>query len=246
MSSGVAAQDTAVPRAAGYGELATLPDWSGAWQADWANLFGPDGSRPEPKFTPAAQAEVDAFRAKEKAEGVAQEAQIHCVPPGMPAIMRQPYPIEFIYSPGRVTIFAETYSQARRIYTDRPELPDDPDLLFNGNSIGHWEGDVLTVETIGFSDHTSIVPGLPHREGTVIKERIWLESPDRMMIETTITNPDLFTEPFVSTQPYDRHKDWDIREYVCAENNRLVEGEGGANVDFDLDEEDDPFGAPEE
>ena len=248
MVSGAAmGQEAAVPRATAYGELVTLPDWSGVWQADWADLFGPGGGAAQPKFTPAAQAEVDAFQARQQAEGVSQEAQIHCIPPGMPAIMRQPYPIEILYSPGRVTIFAETYSQARRIYTDGRELPSDPDLLFNGNSVGHWEGDTLVVDTVGFSPQTNIVPGLPHRDGTVIRERIWLESPDRMLIETTITNPALFTEPYVSTQPYNREADWEIREYVCAENNRLVSDEGGANVDLGLDEED-PFGAlpPEE
>ncbi len=49
------------------------------------------------------------------------------MPPGMPQIMRMPYPIEFIYSPERVTIVTETESQVRRIYTDGRPLPDDPD-----------------------------------------------------------------------------------------------------------------------
>lgn len=242
--SGAWAQDGPLPRATAYGELAALPDWSGVWQADWGTLFGPGGGPAQPKLTPAAQARLDAFRAREEAEGVGQLAQIECIPPGMPAIMRQPYPMEIIFSPGRVTIFAETYSQARRIYTDGRPLPEDPDLLFNGNSVGRWEGDTLVVDTIGFSPQTNIMAGIPHSGDTRIQERIWLERPGQLLIETTVTNPEIFTEPFVTTQAYALEADWEIREYVCAENNRLVTGEGGANVDLGLDDfdEEDPFG----
>ena len=38
--------------------------------------------------------------------------------------------------------------------------------------------------------------------------------------------------------------DWEIREYVCEENNRLTAGEDGANIDLGLDDEEDPFGPP--
>ena len=243
-----AAQDSPAPtaRAAGYAKLVALPDWSGVWQPDWSSLFGGNGRLPPapPRLTPEAQAKVDAFNRRQQEEGVDQSAQISCLPPGVPNIMRQPYPVEFIYSPGRVTIFAETYSQARRIYTDGRELPDDPDPLFNGNSVGHWEGDTLVVRTNGLHPLTNMLPGLPHTETSTVTERIWLESPERMMIETTIADPASFIEPHVTRQAYIRHRDWQIREYVCEENNRLTADEGGANVDLGLDDEDDPFGPP--
>ncbi|HEX9806331.1 MAG TPA: hypothetical protein VGA34_05480 [Alteraurantiacibacter sp.] len=241
------AQEAAQPaaRAGGYGKLVALPDWSGVWQPDWSSLFGANGRIPQqPQLTPEAQARVDAFNKKQQEEGVDQSAQVNCLPPGVPGIMRQPYPVEFIYSPGRVTIFAETYSQARRIYTDGRPLPEDPDPFFNGNSVGHWEGDVLVVETNGLHPLTNMIPGLPHTATSTIIERIWLESPERLTIETTIADPASFTEPFTSRQAYIRHRDWQIREYVCEENNRLRSEGGGANIDLGLDDESDPFGPP--
>ena len=240
------AQDAAVPRAHGYAELEGLPDWSGVWNPDWSLLFGGGAGGPpaQPKLTQPAQARLDAFRALQAAEGVDQTAQIKCIPPGMPGIMRQPYPLEVLFTPGRVTIFAETYSQARRIYTDGRPLPEDPDFLFNGSSVGHWEGDTLHVDTVGFSPLTVISAGIPHGETMHIKERIWLERPDVLMIETTITDPDVLTEPYVQRMAYRRQPGWEIREYVCEENNRLTTGEDGANIDLGLDEEEDPFGAP--
>lgn len=242
----LAAQDAPIPRGDGYAELERLPDFSGVWNPDWSLLFGGGGGGPpaQPKLTPAAQERFDAFRARQAAEGVDQSAQISCMPPGMPGIMRQPYPIEFLFTPGRVTIFAETYSQARRIYTDGRALPEDPDFLFNGTSVGRWDGDTLLVDTVGFSPVTVISAGIPHGEKMRIHERIWLEAPDVLRIETTITDPDVLTEPFVQQLAFRKQPDWEIREYVCEENNRLVADEGGANVDLGLDDEGDPFGPP--
>ncbi|AKH43260.1 hypothetical protein FHS61_001038 [Altererythrobacter atlanticus] len=243
MATAGAAQEKEIPRADGYAELERLPDFGGVWNPDWSLLFGANGRRPtEPELTPPAQAKLDAFRKYQEENGVDQSNQVHCIPPGMPGIMRQPYPIEFLFSPGRVTIFTETYSQARRIYTDGRELPEDPDFLFNGNSVGHWEGDTLIVDSIGFSPLVDIAAGIPHSEEMRIQEKIWLEEPDVLRIETTISDPQVLTKPLVQQLAFKRQPDWDIREYVCAENNRLVSEDGGANIDLKLDEEDDPFG----
>lgn len=221
-----------IPRVDGYAEIERLPDFVGVW-----NREGRAASGGEPKLTPAAQRRLDAARAKEAVEGVAQDLQVDCVPPGMPLTMRHPYPIEFIFSPNRVTVFVETYSQARRIYTDGRALPEDPDPFFNGSSVGRWEGDVLVVETIGFNPRVEIARGIPNNN-MHIRERMWLESPERLLIETTITDPEVLAEPLVQTFGYQRKRDWEIREYVCAENNRLTSGPGGANIDLRLD---DPF-----
>src|SRR5690554_4104465 len=247
LAAAAPAQDAAIPRGDGYAELERLPDWSAVWNSDWSLLFGGSGGGgppAQPKLTPVAQARLDAFRAKQEAEGVDQTAQINCVPPGMPAIMRQPYPMEILFTPGRVTIFAETYSQARRIYTDGRALPEDPDLLFNGSSVGRWEGDTLHVDTVGFSPATTIAAGIPHSDKMHIKERMWLDGPDVLRIETTITDPEVLTEPFVQQMAYRKEPTWEIREYVCEENNRLMTDESGANIDLGLDEfdDEDPFG----
>ncbi len=244
------AQDAAIPRGDGSAELESLPDWSGVWNPDWSLLFGGAGGGRgpvQPKLEAAAQAQLDAFRAKQAAEGVAQTAQITCRPPGMPGIMRQPYPMEVLFTPGRVTIFAETYSQARRIYTDGRPLPEDPDDLFNGTSVGRWDGDTLLVETVGFNPLVEYVGGVKHGPNMKISERIWLERPDVLRFETTITDPGVLAEPLVSQMAYRKEPEWTIREYVCEENNRLTADEGGANIDLDLEyDPDDPFGPPPE
>ena len=77
---------------ADWAAIAKLPDWSGTWQPDWGGLFGRTPIAP-PVLTPAAKKIQDDFNAaKAKGENL-QHEQANCIPPGMPGIMRQPYPI---------------------------------------------------------------------------------------------------------------------------------------------------------
>jgi hypothetical protein len=244
----VAAQDGdfTPPRATQYAEVTSWPDFTGVWNPDWSILFGRNGRvPPSPVLTEQAQAALTAFQEQQAREGVDQFLQVNCIPPGMPGIMRQPYPIEFLYSPGRVTVFAETYSQARRIYVDPTrKLPEDPDPLFNGTSVGFWEGNMLVVDTVGFNPFVTFMAGVTPSEDMRIHEHFWLDEEGILWLETTITDPAVLAEPFVQTLAYRREPDWEIREYVCAENNRLVDDENGANVDLGFDDEGDPFGPP--
>ncbi len=238
------AADEATPRATEYMQVTGLPDWTGIWYPDWGALFKGRAAA-KPKLTPAAQARYDAYLAKIKADGPDQYDQIHCIPPGMPGVMQEPFPIEILYSPGRVTIFTEAYSQVRRIYTDGRPLPADPDPFFNGNSVGHWEGDTLVIASTGFSLETHLVPGLDHSDKMRVDERIWLDKPGQLFDEMSITDPETLTEPFVIRVAYKLDNAFPLREYVCAENNHLITGEnGGANIELDLGDDDDPFGQP--
>jgi hypothetical protein len=127
--------------------------------------------RPPPYTAAAAKAVAD-FNAKRKEGENLQTEDANCVPPGMPRMMQMPYPVEFLFTPGRVTVLTEAYMQVRRIYTDGRKLPDDPDPQFNGNSIGHWEGDTLVVETVGLDPATTLMTAIHPTEQTKLVERI--------------------------------------------------------------------------
>jgi hypothetical protein len=130
--------------------------------------------------------------------------------------------------------------------SDRVRLFPRPDLFFLGNSVGHWEGDTLVVDTVGLSPQTNLVPGLAHTEKSTLRERIYLHAPGQMVIEMTFTNPDLLAEPFATKIAYKLDNSFPMREYVCAENNRLRTDGHGANIDLGLEEEgEDPFAGTE-
>jgi hypothetical protein len=157
----------------------------------------------------------------------------NCLPPGMPGIMTQPYPMEFLLTPGKVTIVIEAYTQVRHIYTDGRKLPEDPDPKFFGTSIGHWEGDTLVAESIGFSPSIRIAPGVAPSEKMRIVERFRLADPDNMTIETTITDPVVMAAPYTTSANLRRHREWTIEEYICEENNRnSVDSSGKAGIDL--------------
>ena len=212
------------PTAEDWAALADLPDFSGVWERGGGGGFGGRGAQVSP--TP----EFAALRDASRVGGVGGGGQMaNCLPPGMPGIMSQPYPMEFLMTPGKVTIVIEAFTQVRHIFTDGRELPANPDPGFFGTSIGRWDGDTLVVESIGFNDWVSIGGGLPHSDQMKITEKIRLDDNDRMQIETTITDPLALTEPYVTNATFARHRDWTIAEYVCEENNRNFVDSSGAD-----------------
>jgi hypothetical protein len=222
------------PTAADWAALAALPDFSGVWERGGggggrgrgAGRGGGGGSALSP--TP----EYAALRDQIRASGTPGQSA-NCLPPGMPGIMSQPYPMEVLLTPGKVTIVIEAYTQVRHIFTDGRELPEYPDPGFFGTSIGHWEGDTLVVESVGFNDLVTI-SGIPHSDEMKITERISLLDDDTMQIETTITDPKALTQPYTTSATFARHRDWNIAEYVCEENNRnFVTSSGDEGIILD-------------
>ncbi len=215
-----------------WSSIAKLPDWSGVWDLDYQSRRGGGLARPAPPhMTPEYAAKYAAYQERQKHGLEEQTETANCVPPGMPQIMAQPYPIEFLFTPGKVTVAIEAYSQMRRIFTDGRKHPDDPDPSFQGNSIGHWEGDTLVVDSIGFIPTSLIAPGVGHGDDMRIVERIHRLPDDVMEIQQTITDPKVLMEPYVSMHYYKRHKDWDINEYICTQNNRdSADPEGRAGL----------------
>jgi hypothetical protein len=146
----------------------------------------------------------------------------------MPSIMALPqYPIEFIFSPGRVTVHHEAWMQWRNIYTDGRKHTEEPDPTFQGESIGRWEGDTLVVDTIAIKENLALTaatrgPEPAHSPKLRITERIHLDPKDanKLFDEITLEDPDALAEPYKQTITYRRERDQQLLEFVCAENDR--------------------------
>ncbi|MGH8149570.1 MAG: hypothetical protein ACRETB_06285 [Steroidobacteraceae bacterium] len=213
-----------------WAQIAKLPDWQGIWQLDWEHhlrLLG--GMSPEHDLTPKAKAYYTAFRGKQKFGEDVQPQTANCLPPGMPQIMAQPYPVEFLFNPGKVVILIEAYEQERTVYTDGRKHPAADVLTptFQGNSIGHWDGDTLVIDTVGIlpsqgaGPHkgAGIASGVPSDGAMHIIERIRMVDHDHMLITRTIIDPKVLAKPWTVTLPYVRQSG-DLLEYVCEEGNR--------------------------
>jgi hypothetical protein len=205
------------PQGRDWASIAKLPDWQGIWELDWQHNPRLMMSAP-PTLVPDAQAKLDAYkRAQGQGENLQSQAA-NCLPPGMPGIMTQPYPIEFLFNPGKVVMVIEAYSQVRHIYTDGRSHPEDPDATFEGHSIGHWQGDTLVIDSVGFIPDSQIAPGIGHSDRMHIVERIRKVDPEHLQIATTITDPKVLAKPWTAVRPYVRVHD-DLREYICEQNN---------------------------
>ncbi|MEO6080756.1 MAG: hypothetical protein ABIQ86_13415 [Steroidobacteraceae bacterium] len=224
-----AGANPAAPRGAGANTAA--PRGAGASTA--APRAGGAGGRARGdgmSFTPKYEAKRAAAA---KAPAPEDNATANCLPPGMPGIMSQPYPMEFLLTPGKLTIVIEAYTQVRHIYTDGRPLPAEPDPKFFGTSIGRWEGDTLVAETVGFNEFVALARGVGHGDKMKVVERFRLTDPDTMTIQTTITDPDALSAPYTTSATLRRHRDWTISEYVCEENNRnFVDPTGKSGINL--------------
>ncbi|MEO6516237.1 MAG: hypothetical protein ABIP18_11430 [Steroidobacteraceae bacterium] len=207
-----------------YAALDKLPDWGGVWVP---------GRSPSPplqlkgEYRTKYEAWVKATSAN---NGEAVRETSNCMPPGMPRMMgTAQYPIEFLFTPGRVTTLHEAWMQSRTIFTDGRGHPDDWDGGIFGHSIGHWEGQTLVVDTIGIKTITALATGMKHSDKLHITERFALKAgdPDTLTVETTMEDPLALEKPSTSTYTFKRQRDWNLLEFVCAENDRNpVDAEG--------------------
>jgi len=208
-----------------YAALDKLPDWGGAW------VLTPSPPAPPP----VAKGDYAKRFAERKAFAAANNGEFprdvsYCAPPGVTYQMALgQYPIEFLFNPGRVTVLLESWQQVRRVFTDGRGHPEDLEASLNGHSVGHWEGDTLVVDTVGLKPLARIVVGLDHSDKERITERIHLDpkDPDILIDEMTVADPEALEKPWVNVLRYKRHREWDLIEFACAENDLNPVGADG-------------------
>src|SRR5713101_375189 len=139
-----------------------------------------------------------------------------CVPPGLPRIYLHPFPMQIVQVPGEVIILFEYDSIRHQIFTDG--RPHDTSLgpLWMGDSIGHWEGDVLVVDTVNFNDKTWLDRmGHPHSDALHVVERIRRTDHDHLMDDLTIEDAKAFTKPWAAHMDFLLRPTWTLGEQFC-------------------------------
>ena len=215
----------APPTARDWQDIAKLPDWSGVWTPAIIDQFRQMTTNPTP-WNAAAAAKVAALTAQERA-GDPKGLFLDCLPEAMPSWMLISHnAFEVLFTPGRVTLLGESDSnRLRRIYTDGRGHSPDPDPSFHGESIGHWDNDVLVIDTIGVLPQTylaiSEAVGLPNNGDLHVVERMHLSGPDTLVDELEITAPHILTAPWKTTRTFyrQRARKYEIVEGVCLQGD---------------------------
>jgi len=139
-----------------------------------------------------------------------------CEPKGMPTIMEQPYPIQFVQDGADVVLRMEEYDTVRTIHMDDTEPAEAPARSLLGYSQGRWEDSTLVIETSAIDWAYFDKEGIPQGDAMSIVERFTpSEDGSRLEYAMTVTDSEVFTEP-VSLE---RHWVWrpgeTIRPYDC-------------------------------
>jgi hypothetical protein len=136
------------------------------------------------------------------------------------------YPIEIIQTPKQITIIAEAFSEVRRVYMDKPQLPiDEVPPGYYGRSVGRWEGDTLVIDTVGIKESVQY-QRMPHSDQIRITERLRLIAPDILHDQITIEDPIVLEKPYTYTLAYRRLPDYEMVEFVCDNNREYVDDKG--------------------
>jgi hypothetical protein len=229
------------------GAVPSVPDFSGFWQHGVAEMTyarpesgpGPIGRTGVPEGYPvndhwrgdynspllqpwAAQA---LKKAAERDEAGLPEntGQATCRPAGVPAALTYLRPIQILQTAKAVTILYQYDHQSRSIALGRAHSAGLAPSWF-GDSIGHYEGDTLVVDTVGLNDKTwTDHLGTPHTEALHVVERYRVvEGGKALSVAFTLDDPGAFTAPWSGSVTYQRVNIAGIDEEVCAENNRGI------------------------
>jgi hypothetical protein len=153
------------------------------------------------------------------------DPQGYCMPPSGPRLMTTPFPMEIIQLPQQkriVMIYEGGTHIWRIIYMDGRPHPDGDQLnpSWLGHSVGHWEGDTLVVDVVGFNEGGWIdMAGDPHTDRLHVIERYTRKDLYTLHYEATIDDPGTYTEPWTIGFDILWDDKGEIQEYICQENS---------------------------
>ena len=157
-----------------------------------------------------------------------------CWPIGVPGFVLYPVqPVYFVQTPKEVVLMWAEDHQVRHIYLDVPHSTLVTPSWF-GESIGHYEGDTLVVDTVGLNTRTYVDSFLtPHTDKLHVVERYQIVDGGKALeVQVHVEDPGAFTMPWNAIQRYrrvdEKSKATDVRqmggpleEMACSENNSL-------------------------
>jgi len=191
------------------------PDFSGVW------LVGAD---PYPEKIEAHPWAEELFQERVANYGI-DHPHMRCLPGDAPITGgAAPFIAKFVHKPDLLIILMEDYPGFRQVFMDGREHPEDPNPSWMGHSIGHWDGDALVVDTVGFNDRGWM--GLyPRTEEMHIVERYSRNEFGVMSLTYTIDDPAVYRKQWNSSISLHLAPQEELIEYVC-ENNKWAGASG--------------------
>jgi hypothetical protein len=214
-------------------------NFDGVWNLAEGGKFGPVAVRDGVKYveypyTPEYQAIYDKRLADAAAGNPYQTAGTTCLPSGAIRLLTGGGPpLEIFHTPEKVAILKENGGWSR-VYLNRGHLPaEDLYPMFYGDSIGHWEGNTLVVDTISLGGANNIDGAAPHSAAAHLVQRISHPSIDILRVEATLDDPKALLRPVTTTAILKRLPDTDFTESFCNNERNVRDSNGKQTVKFD-------------
>jgi hypothetical protein len=206
-------------------QCATPPDWTGFYMlARGRDLAGLDVVNPDLNKTVVEHLQPWAKLKMQETDGIADDTGAVCLPTGILRAPGTPFSGNFLMLPLPDQVIMAFWeintSRVRRIYLNR-QHPKRLLPSWNGDSIGHWEGDTLVVDTVGFNDQSWLSGNMtPHTEETHLMERMrQIEHNGNTYIELvgTVEDREALTSAYTYTRYYKKQKN-EMDQHVCADD----------------------------
>jgi len=177
------------------GEITGVPGGPSILRQDPAHAFVPNnvGRQPtyriadltNPNLKPWVRERMKRDNDEVLAGKIAFTARSSCMPAGVPAFVTYPVrPVYFVQTPRLVLMIYSGDAQVRRIYLDVPHS-ENPKPSWYGESVGHYEGDTLVIDTVAQNDKTFLdYYRTPHSTKLHVVER-WKLIEDGQKLEVT-------------------------------------------------------------
>ena len=149
---------------------------------------------------------------------VPETAESSCWPAGVPDILNFGGPVYFLQRANVITVLYQNGPNVRKIYMDRGHSANLKPSWY-GESVGHYEGGMLVVDSIGFNTKTKIDRyGTPHTEALHVVERYRPIDDRNIQVDFTIEDPGAFTTIWSASMTYRRGAPSSLQESICAES----------------------------
>ena len=152
-----------------------------------------------------------------------------CLPYGFTSQIFSPYAQQWVQAPNYLVIRHEFMNNFSRIIPiDGRPHQKDIEPTWGGDSVGHWEGDTLVIETVGLKewwlDNPHPSGSLWHSDALTVTERVKWVGPKLVSYDVTLNDPKIWTKPWTEHFDMVLHSTWNLLEYVCLENDRCGGG----------------------
>ena len=146
-----------------------------------------------------------------------------CITRGFPSTMLYTiynYGNDILQSPGYVVIRSEMVHEQRIIPVDGRAHVGKAIKTYMGNSVGHWEGNTLVVETTNLRPESG--SGGRYTDAAKVTERFTRVAPGELRYEATISDPNVWTRPYTIRYPFKLEPEYKLYEYACHEGNYMM------------------------